>query len=105
MPAKLATLGLLKIRLFWNEIYEVIKYAHDLTNKILSRNSNHIVNMVMWQNVGNSSISLREVIIISSLWGFDHKSRLFVGWYWFYFNNLGVALGMELKFSSLLQKG
>ena len=67
MLAKLATLGLLEIRLLWNEFYEVIKYANDLTNKILSRGSNHIVNMIMRQNIGNSSISLREVIIISSL--------------------------------------
>ena len=67
MPAKLATLGLLKITVFWNEGYDVIIYVHDVTNKILSRDSNYIVDVVMWPKFGNSSISMREVIIISIL--------------------------------------
>ena len=35
MSSKLDTLGLLKIKLFWNKGYEVIISVHDVTNKIL----------------------------------------------------------------------
>ena len=47
MSAKLATLGLVKIKLFWNKGYDVIISVHDVTNKVLSRNSNYIVDGVM----------------------------------------------------------
>ena len=47
MSAKLATLGLLKIKVFQNKIYGVINSVHDVNNKILSRNSNCIVDVVM----------------------------------------------------------
>ena len=65
--AKMAILGLLKITVFWNEGYDVIIYVHDVTDKILSRDSNYIVDVVMWPKFGNSVISMREVIIISIL--------------------------------------
>ena len=74
MSAKLATLDLLKIKVFWRNGYEVIIYILDVTNEILSRDSNYIVDIVMWLKFGNSSISIREVIIISILSGFDQKS-------------------------------
>ena len=67
MSAKMATPGLLKIKIFWNKGYDVIIYVHDITNKILSRDSNYIVHVVMWPKFGNSNISMREVIIISIL--------------------------------------
>ena len=47
MPEKLATLGLLKIKTFSNEFYDVINSALKVTNKILSCDSNHIVDLVM----------------------------------------------------------
>ena len=37
--------------------------AHDVTNKILLRDSEYIVDEVMWPNFGNSSISMKEVIM------------------------------------------
>ena len=40
-----ATLGLLKINVFWNNGYDVIMFVHDVTNKILSSDLNYIV---MW---------------------------------------------------------
>ena len=40
---------------------------YDVTNKILSCDSNYIINVVMWPMFGNSDISLREVIKISIL--------------------------------------
>ena len=67
MSAKMATLGLLKIKVFWNKGYDVIISVHDVTNKILSRDSNYIIDVVMWPKFGNSSISMREVIITSIL--------------------------------------
>ena len=67
MSAKMATPGLLKIKVFWNKGYDVIISVHDVTNKILSRDSNYIVDVIMWPKFGNSSISMREVIITSIL--------------------------------------
>ena len=58
MSAKLATLGLLKIKRFWNKVYDVINSICDVTNKILSHKSNYIVDVVMWPKFGNSSISV-----------------------------------------------
>ena len=79
MSAKMATPGLLKIKLFWNKGYDVIVYVHDVTNKILSRDSNCVVDVVVWPKFGNSSISIREVIIISILQGFDQRIHFFWG--------------------------
>ena len=45
ISAKMATLGLLKIKIFWNESYDVIIYVHDATNKILSCDANYIVDV------------------------------------------------------------
>ena len=67
MSPKMATPGLLKITVFWNKGYDVIIYVYDVTNKILSCNSNYIVDVVMWQKFGNSNVSMTEVIIISIL--------------------------------------
>ena len=51
---------------FWNKDYDIITSVCDITNKILSLDSNYIV-VVMWPKFGNSSISMREVIITSIL--------------------------------------
>ena len=67
MSAKMAALALLKIKLFWNKGYDAINSVHDVTNKILSCDSNYIVNVVMWPKFGNCRISMREVIINSIL--------------------------------------
>ena len=67
MPAEMADLGLLKIKLFWNKGYDVTIFVYDVTNKILLRKSNYIVNIVMWPKFGNSTTSMIEVIITSAL--------------------------------------
>ena len=67
MPAKMATPDLLKITVFWNKGYDVIIYVQDVTSKILSRDSNFSVDVVMWPKLGNSNIFMREIIIISIL--------------------------------------
>ena len=67
MSAKVTTPGLLKTKLFWNKGYDVIVSVHDVNNKILSCDSNYIVDVAMWPKSGNSSVSMREVIVTSIL--------------------------------------
>ena len=64
MSAKMAAPGLLKI-------------MDDVTNKILSRDSNYIVDVFMWPEFGNCGFSMREVITISILKGFDQENHFF----------------------------
>ena len=55
----------------------------------------------MWSRdqilVGYSSMSMGEVIISQIIYGFVQKAD-FEGCSWFKVNNLGLALGMALKF-------
>ena len=53
MATKMAAAGLLKTRIFWNKVYEVMISVHDVTNEVLSHDSNYIVDVVMWQKFGN----------------------------------------------------
>ena len=64
---KIASLGLLEIKLLWNNGSDVIIPVHDVANKILSYDSNYIVHVVMQPKFCNSTISMREVIITSIL--------------------------------------
>ena len=48
---------------------------------------------------------MSEVIITLSLKGFDQKNHFFEEWSWFRFNNLGLTLGMALKFYTSVAKG
>ena len=45
MSAKMATLGLLKIKEYWNKCHDVIISIHDVNNKILSSDGNMLY---MW---------------------------------------------------------
>ena len=47
IPAKIATLGLLKIKILGNTGNDIIIFVYDIANKILSRNLNYIVDMVI----------------------------------------------------------
>ena len=67
MSAKMITQALLKIKVFWNKGYDVIIPVDDVTSKILSHDSNYIVDVFMWPKFGNCSISMREVITTSIL--------------------------------------
>ena len=58
MLAKLATLGFLKIKVFWNKGPEVTNLVYGVTSKILSCDSNYTANIVMLSKFGNSSISI-----------------------------------------------
>ena len=71
MSAKIAAPALLKIKVFWNKGYYVKNSFYDVSDKILSLDSNQIMDVVMWPKFGNSSTCVREVIITSILLGFD----------------------------------
>ena len=47
MSAKMATVGLLRIMVFGNKGYDVVISVHDFNNKILSSDSNCIVDVVI----------------------------------------------------------
>ena len=102
MSAKLTTLGLFKIKAFLNKSHDIIISVHDVTSKIIltQRDSNYIVDVVMWPKFGNSKISTREVTITSISWGFVQKNHFFEEWSCFKSNNLGVAQIMDLKFNT-----
>ena len=63
----MATPGLRKIKVFWKKGYDVKISVSDVSNKFSSRDSNYIVDVVMWPKFGNSSTSMGKVIITSSL--------------------------------------
>ena len=47
MTSKFVTLGLLKIKGFRSKSYDVIISVHDVTNKMLSRDLNYFVDVVI----------------------------------------------------------
>ena len=102
---KLVFLGLPRIKVFWNNSYDVLKFVHDVTKKTFSRGSNCIIDMVMWPKFGNFSISMTEVMTNSIYKDFTGKTNFFEGCSWFKFNNLGLALAMALKFYTSVAKG
>ena len=63
----MTTPGFFNIKLFWNKGYEVIISNHEVTNKVLSTDSNYIVDVVMSPKFGSSSTSIIEVAITSIL--------------------------------------
>ena len=69
MSAKIATLGLLTTKVFWNSGYDA--------NEILSRYSNYFVDVVIWRKFDNFSNSMTEVIITSILSGLKQKNKFF----------------------------
>ena len=47
MAAKMAIPGFRKSKVFWKKGYNIIISTNDITNKILSRDSNYILDVVM----------------------------------------------------------
>ena len=58
IPAKLATLDLLRIKVFWSKGYDVKISVHEVTNKILSCDPNYMIGMVMWPKFGNKFVQI-----------------------------------------------
>ena len=79
MLTKLATLVLFKTKIFRNRGYDVIILDYEVTNKILSHDSNYIVDLVTSLKFGNSSLSITEVIKNPILYGFNQKNNFFWG--------------------------
>ena len=67
MSAKIATAALLKIKFFRKKAMTSNFLSMTSPKKILLRDSNYNINMVMWPKFGNSIISVRKVIITSIL--------------------------------------
>ena len=77
MSARLAILGLLKTKIFWNNGYDVLISVYDVTKNFFSHGSKYIADLVMWPKFGNSSTSMGECIINPNLWRFDQKKNFF----------------------------
>ena len=101
----MASLGLLKIKVFWNKGYDVIISVHDVKRKISSRDSKYIVHGVMWPKFGNSSISMGEVINLNFIMIWPEKKFFFERWSYIKLNTLRLALAMALKFYTSGIKG
>ena len=67
MSTQSATPGFLKMEVFWSKGYDITIFVHDVTNKILTSNSDFVIHMLMWSKFENSSISMRGVIKTSIL--------------------------------------
>ena len=46
ISSKMATLDLLKRKLFWNKVYDIIVSVYDVIDKVLPGESNYIVDAV-----------------------------------------------------------
>ena len=79
MSAKMANPGLLKITVFWNKSYDIIIPVNDVTSKVVSRDSNYTVDVLMRPKFGNSTISMKEVITTSVLQGLTRKTAFLRG--------------------------
>ena len=67
MSSKLASHGLLKIKILKNKDYNVLIVEYEVSNKALSCDSNYIVDVVMLPKFVHSSLSMTGVIITSIL--------------------------------------
>ena len=67
MSAKLTTVGLLKVKVFWDKGYAILISIYDVTSNLLLRDSNYIADVVMWPKFDNSTFSMKEVIVHSIL--------------------------------------
>ena len=55
MSAKMASARLLKLKIFWNKGYDVIVSVDGVTSRILSSDSNYMVDVIMSPKFGNTS--------------------------------------------------
>ena len=77
---------------------KVIICVHDVTNKFLSRDSSHIVDVEMW--------SCDQNLVNLAKFGKSRRKTAFSeGWSWFKFNNWGLTLRENLKFYTSVSKG
>ena len=60
---KIAALGLIQLKIFWNKSNDLKIFVYEVTKKKFLRDSNYIVDVVMWPKLGDCSISMGEVVI------------------------------------------
>ena len=65
--------------LYWKKGYEATSSAHDISDKILSSESNYTVDVVIWPKFGNSIISMRKIIITNFIRCWTEKQIFFKG--------------------------
>ena len=94
MSANFATLDLLKAKVFWTGIYDIIICVHDVTNKILSRDSNDIVDVALWPKFGNFYETSYHNFNFIRIWPNQYILRMLL----VEAQYLGLVLGMVLKF-------
>ena len=100
MSAKMATPDLLKLTVFWNKGYYVIILDNDVT-KIY-----HVIQIIFQIcSCDQSLVTLEKLSQPQFHKDLTRKTVFFDGWSWFKFNNLGVALGTNLKFYTSVAKG
>ena len=104
MSLKMAPPGLLKITVFLNKGYDVIISVDDVTSKVLSRDSNYIVDVFCDQSLLTIAF-LWEKLSRSQFYKDLTKNHFFEGCPGFKFNNLGLALGTNLKVYTSVVKG
>ena len=105
MSTKLATLGIPKITVFWIKCYDVITSIHDVTKKIISWlklycRCSHVTKVWYLQHFCKKRYHNLNFIRI-----WPEKPIILRGCSRLKFNNLGLALGMALKFTHVWQKG
>ena len=61
ISGKMATPDLLKIEVFLNIGYDVIIAVNDAINKVLSLDSDYIIDVFIWPKFGNFSISMTVI--------------------------------------------
>ena len=105
MSAKMATPGLLRIMVFWNECYDVIISVITSPGKFY-----HVIQIILQMCSCDQSL-----VTVAFLWetlsqpqsykDLTRKTAFFEGLSSFKFNNLGLALGTNLTFYTSVAKG
>ena len=98
MSAKMAAPGLLKTKGFWNKGYHVIRFFHDITKKVLSHDSNYVIDVIMCQSLVTIAFLWEKLSQPQFNRNFTRKIAYFKGWSWFKLNNLGLIPGKNFKF-------
>ena len=105
MSGKMTTPDLLKITVCWNKDYDVIIPVDDVTNKILLRDSIILYMCSSDQSLVTATFLWEKLSQPQFYKDLTRKTASFEGWSWFKFNNLRLALGINLKCYTSLSKG
>ena len=105
MSAQMVTPGHLKRKKFWNKGYDVKISVHDVTTTFYSVIQ---TKLQMWSCDQNlvTLVFLWETLSLPQFYkDLTRKTAFFEVWYWFKFNNFGLALGIAFKFYTSVERG